>query len=116
MFAPAKVLSLLLLSFSLLVATQSGCGAPADEPLGPEDIRLKITGANTDADRDAIEAELESMSDLPGNHNTSMRWATNQPLTIKFGPVADPQKFAEKVKFGTVDKIEDRTVFITYTK
>ncbi|QDU73802.1 hypothetical protein Pan97_08020 [Bremerella volcania] len=115
MHAAAKLLSLCLLSLGLLVATQSGCGAPADEPLGPEEIRLKITGADTDAARDAIQTELENLSDLPGNHNTSMRWASGQPLTIKFGPVADPQKFADKVKFGKVDKIEDRTVFITYT-
>jgi len=111
-----KLLSLSLLCLGLLVATQSGCGAPADEPLGPEDIRLKITGADTEADRDAIQAELENISDLPGNHHTSMRWSSGQPLTIKFGPVADPQKFAEKVQFGTVDKIEDRTVYITYSK
>lgn len=118
MFAPPKFLSLLLLllTFSLLLATQSGCVARVDESLGPDEIRLKITGADSDAARDAIEAALENISDLPGNHNTSMRWASGQPLTIKFGPVADPKKFAEKVKFGKVDKIEDRTVFITYTK
>ncbi|MEW4563946.1 hypothetical protein AB1K70_15530 [Bremerella sp. JC770] len=111
-----KILSLSLLCLGLFVATQSGCSAPADEPLGPEDIRLKITGATTDADRNAIEDELANLSDLPGNSNVSMRWMTGSPLTIKFGPVADPQKFAEKVKFGTVDKIEDRTVYITYSK
>lgn len=116
MHAANKLFLLLLLFGCLIVATQSGCGAPGDEPLGPEEIRLKISGADSDEARDAIQAELENMSDLPGNHNTSMRWASGQPLTIKFGPVADPQKFAEKVKFGKVDKIEDRTVFITYTK
>jgi len=116
MYASARLLSLLLLSSCLLLTTQAGCGAPPDEPLGPDDIRLKITGADTKADRDAIQAELDNMSDLPGNHNTSMRWSSGQPLTIKFGPVADPQKFADKVKFGQVDKIEDRTVYITYTK
>lgn len=115
MHAAAKLLSFCLLSVGLLVATQSGCGTPADEPLGPEQIRLKVTGADSKEARDAIQAELETISDLPGNHNTSMRWSTGQPLTIKFGPVADPQKFAERVKFGKVDKIEDRTVFITYT-
>lgn len=116
MHPAAKLCSLILLSLSLFVATQSGCGAPADEPLGPDEIRLKVTGADSDAARDAIEAALGDMSDLPGNSNTSMRWATGQPLTIKFGPVADPAKFAEKVNFGKVDKIEDRTVFITYTQ
>ncbi|PQO38926.1 hypothetical protein C5Y96_03380 [Blastopirellula marina] len=116
MHSAAKLCSLFLLAFGLFLATQSGCGAPADEPLGPEEIRLKITGADSDEARDAIQTALEDISDLPGNHNTSMRWATGQPLTIKFGPVADPAKFAERVQFGKVDKIEDRTVFITYTQ
>lgn len=116
MHSAAKLCSLILLSLGLFVATQSGCDAQPDLPLGPEEIRLKITGADSDEARDAIEAALGDMSDLPGNSNTSMRWSSGQPLTIKFGPVADPAKFAEKVDFGKVDKIEDRTVFITYTK
>lgn len=113
MHSSINLLSLCFLSLALLVATQSGCSSsPADQS---NEIILKVTGADTDEARKAVDEELKTMSDRPGNYNTSMNWSTGKPLTIKFGPVADPQKFAEKVKFGKVDKIEDRTVFITYT-
>ncbi len=115
-FRSLVVLSLVLVVISTLAVgcSQSGPPRPPEKPFPPETVTLLITGVDTAEGRRSLNKELGQITDTPGNFRTKMNWATGQPLTVLLTPVSDPEAFAKRVDFGTVDKIEGKTIHITY--
>jgi hypothetical protein len=61
-----------------------------------------------------VEALLPVLVDEPDKN--SVTWATfdgHAPGTVHLGPVANPNRFAARIRFGKVDKIEDRTIYVS---
>lgn len=111
---------LLLSLVALLLPVCGGCNPspstpqPTEETAGPNEVLLKITGADTDEHRKAIAESLKQKTDTPGNHSMRTNWSSGGPLVIRLSPVIDPEAFANRVDFGAVEKIEGRTLHITY--
>jgi len=76
-------------------------------------VTLKITGVEDDATEDAITDKLQTMTD--GNH--SMSWfKMGGVLTVELSPVKDVEAFVRRIDFGTVTKVEERTISVEVSK
>lgn len=83
----------------------AGCGLE----MGPS-VQLEIDGPLSDDARHELVEKLKGMTD---GSSHSIQWsASGDHLSITLGPVSDAQALADKIDFGTVVKVDGRTIQI----
>ena len=92
-----------------LVALISGCPTDPKRTVtlildGPEDLNSRI-----------VEHSLRSIVDSGGFSMSSTRIG-NGPTKVNLYPVRNIEAFSHKIRFGTIDKIEGRRIYITVDK
>ena len=105
--------------FCSIAAIAAGCSPsgpprPPEEPFPPETVTLLVTGVDTAEERRSLNKKLGAITDTPGNFRAKMNWGPGKPLTVLLTPVSDPETFAQRIDFGTVEKIEAKTIHVTY--
>lgn len=73
-------------------------------------VTLKISGTSTSEERDKISEKAKSLTD--GNSNFISSYHMNDTYTVNVGPVMDVKAFVEKIDFGKVTKVEERTIYV----
>lgn len=96
----AVVLGLLTLLISPLV----GCMDPNTT------VTIEVSGTTTSEERESI---LEDAIVLTNSNSRSYTSGyMNDVYTIHLSPVEDVQAYADKIDFGTVTKVEGRTIYV----
>lgn len=88
----------------------TGCGTdPA------QSVTVMISGApSDDAERERIKDALKSLMDSgPSKSTSSMSNSAERTLQMTLFPVRDVEAFAKRIDFGTVTRIDGRTVHVT---
>ncbi|MEW4452489.1 hypothetical protein AB1L30_07435 [Bremerella sp. JC817] len=93
----------------LLLLPMIGCGGCSQE----KQIVLVISGTETSEQRKAIQENTSAWLDGSQSYFT-LGYESGGVYTLKISPVEDVQAAAEKIDFGTVTKIEDRTIYVEY--
>jgi hypothetical protein len=94
----------------ILLVLLSGCGNPFSfDPATT--VILKITGVERDGQED-IEDEVKELIQERANWHMTQVSQFGETLTIKATPVEDVQEFADRIEFGEVTSIEDRTIHV----
>jgi hypothetical protein len=92
---------------ALLLAAFSGCGMNAANT-----VTVEITGVTTDAERERVQEALKGMAD--GSTHAMTYTSSGNQMTVNLSPVSDVQKFSQKINFGKVTEVKDRTVKVTF--
>ena len=84
---------------------------PGSEPAPPgETLTLNVLGArDADAKQRVNKAIIAIMKPLGGNWRVSFS-NIGEKTIFTVSPVADPTAFADKIDFGKVTQVEDRTI------
>ncbi len=91
-----------------LVSLTAGCG----EQDASVTVTLEISGISDQADREQVQEKLKGMTD--GNsHSMRSNYSGNQ-MSITLSPVTDVDAFAQKIDFGNVTDVSDRTVKVDF--
>lgn len=81
-------------------------GGEADNA-GP--VFVHVSGVNSEIMGDAIKEKLRQLAD-PGPNVIVLGHAHNGLMTVHVMPVRDPQAFAAKINFGTVQSVQGRNI------
>jgi hypothetical protein len=94
---------------SALALGSSGCWPARTD----ESVLVVLRGGSESARWQATEDLLPYLVDDPHKRLHSWNaWGGHPPEQIRLAPVADPKGFADRVLFGVVEKIDDRTIYI----
>ncbi len=96
---------------AILALAASGCNLEQDPATT---VQIEITGIRDKADREAVAEKLGGMTDGSG-HSMTSSWSGDK-MTINLSPVSDVHAFSEKIDFGKVTAVEDRTVKVQFKK
>jgi hypothetical protein len=77
-------------------------------------VLVVLRGSSETARWQATETLLPHIVDSPRSAGFCWcSWGGRPPDVVTLGPVADPEAFARRIRFGTVEEIEGRTVYVT---
>jgi hypothetical protein len=102
---------MLFVAITLAIATAStGCFSC----YGPDRrVQVVLHGASDAARRGVTQTLLPAIVDDPLQPSIGwFVWGDQAPNKIDLGPVSDPKAFARRIRFGTVEKITGRTIFV----
>jgi hypothetical protein len=94
----------------ILLVLLSGCGNPFTfDPATT--VILKITGVGED-EQEGIEDDVKELVQERANWHMTQVSRHGETLMIKATPVEDVQEFADRIDFGDVTSVEDRTIHV----
>ncbi len=81
---------------------------------GPDrSVEVVLRGASDSARWQATETLLPVLVDDPPEREICWTsWEGGPPLIVQIGPVADPKILASRIQFGTVERIDGRTIYV----
>ncbi|MEO1618805.1 MAG: hypothetical protein AAFV88_23340 [Planctomycetota bacterium] len=96
---------------ALLLCINIGCNISIGHD--PEkSVTVEISGISTDTDRESVSETLKEFVD--GSSHVMTSSYAGDSMSITLSPVTDVQAFADKIDFGEVQSVEERTVTVTY--
>jgi hypothetical protein len=107
--AMPSVRLLFVLLLSALAFGASGCWPARSN----ESVLVVLRGGSESARWQATKDLLPYLVDDPNKRVDNWNaWGGRAPEQIRLSPVADPKAFADRVLFGVVERIDDRTIYI----
>ncbi|MFT7642602.1 MAG: hypothetical protein ACI9G1_004360 [Pirellulaceae bacterium] len=96
----------LLAATVLSLVVIAGCGPPANG------VQVQVNGTLDDAQIETVKSKLK---DLAPDATSTGHSSVNGKVSFNLSPVDDVQKFADSIKFGTLENVnkEERTIVIT---
>src|SRR5713101_1924004 len=73
-------------------------------------VRLVLDGVEDDMTWESLQVVLPTLVDGKGEY--AMSWWGSKPGSLSLAPVAQPEAFALRIRFGKVEGIEGRTIYI----
>jgi hypothetical protein len=88
---------------------------PPPKKADPEHVLVVISGVGDEATSRVIQDKLKTLLDVPMPKLQAVL-SRKGTLTVRLEPVPDPQALAAKIDFGTVTKVQGRTIRVTANK
>jgi len=98
----------LLSLLAIVMLSTAGC---SHDPAKTVTIEISGMPDNEQAE-DAVDDQLQGLTDGSSHLMTSTQ--VGDVKTIRLSPVTDVQAFADKIQFGQVTEVKNRTVKVTY--
>lgn len=111
--SPARFRCLVLPLLAVVLLTLSGCGISFEHDPA-KTVTVEISGIDDATDREAVQETLKGMTD--GSSHIMTTSSSGDQMTIKLSPVTDVKAFSQKINFGKVTEVEDRTVKVDFVK
>jgi predicted Zn finger-like uncharacterized protein len=93
----------------------SGSWPEVPQPIGPTVVTLHIADLVDENTTHAVSDKIPLLADPGGGHfMSSVRMGSR--MTVRLGPVSDPQRCAARIDFGTVHSVSGRTITVVARK